>query len=87
MAVMFVVDSYSINGVYPLLFYIAFLFIYTLFSDEILREDLEHGTWTPDVSLEPGLQQQAFRRGSDTTHMYCELYCIMFTFMLSIKVA
>ena len=54
--VMLVVDSYSINGVYPLLFYTAFLFIIMLFPEEILPEDLEHGTWTPDVSLEPGLQ-------------------------------
>ena len=56
MLVMLVVDSYSINGVYPLLFYIAFLFIFMLFPEEILREDLEHGRRTPDVSLELGLQ-------------------------------
>ena len=55
-AVMFVVDPYSINGVYPLFFYIAFLFIFMLFPEEILREDLEHGRRTPDVSLELGLQ-------------------------------
>ena len=64
---MLVVDSYSINGVCSLLFYIAFLFLFLLFPEEILREDLEHGTWTPEVSLEPGLQTAATGEPTTTT--------------------
>ena len=57
-----------------------------LFPEEILPEDLEHGTWTPDVSLEPGLQTAGVQMWFWNNACYCELYSYVH-FLLSIKVA
>ena len=42
-------ELFEKNGLkFDYCFYIVFLFIFTMFSEDILRKDLEHGTWAAD---------------------------------------